>query len=471
MPRLVFKFGGSSVRDGNRIRHVAKLVESYRRNQLVVVCSAIDGVTDELLLLSEDAKRGAEKAVEERLRKLKTLHQRVLRETLRGPKARTRAMQLIAPTLEQLQRTARGATTLRELTPRSRDMLLSSGERLSTPIVARAISERGMIAEYLTGGAAGVLTDDNFGDAMPLIETTKLQIRQSLTPMLESGKVPVVTGYIGLTQTGDLTTLGRGGSDFTATLIASALNADEVWIWSDVDGLMTADPRIVKDARVLKQISYAEAGEMAVFGAKALHPRTLEPAAELGVPVRFRNTFNPNNIGTLVTKANINSKRVVKAVALIGDVAIITVSGASMVGKPGSAAKIFDIAAKTGANILMISQSVSESNISMVVKRSTAQKAVNALEIALLGEGGLKQVLSEEDVSAIAVIGGGMRGTPGIAAKVFGAVSARAINVRMIAQGSSEQNISFCVGRKDGNETVRVIHSIFGLGKRNDGGG
>jgi aspartate kinase len=469
--RLVFKFGGTSIRDGNRIRHVAKLVESYRKDQLVVVCSALDGVTDELLLLCEDAKRGAEKAVEDRLRKLKGSHQRVLHETLRGPNARRRAMQLIAPTLEQLERTARGATTLRELTPRSRDMLLSIGERLSTPIVARAITERGMMADYLTGGEAGIVTDDNFGDAMPLIETTKLQIQQALAPILESGKIPVVTGYIGLTQTGDLTTLGRGGSDFTATLIASALDADEVWIWSDVDGLMTADPTIVKDARVLKQISYAEAGEMAVFGAKALHPRTLEPVAELGVPVRFRNTFNPKNTGTLVTsKANVSSRRVVKSVALIGDVAIITVSGASMVGKPGSAAKIFDVAAKAGANILMISQSVSESNISMVVKRSTAQKAANALEIALLGEGGLRQVLSEEDVSAIAVIGGGMRGTPGIAAKVFGAVSARRINVRMIAQGSSEQNISFCVAQKDGEETVRVIHSVFGLG-RTDGAG
>ncbi len=467
MPRLVFKFGGTSVKDGKRIRQVAKLVEAYRKEHLVVVCSALDGVTDELILLSEDARTGAERAVEERLRRLRVIHEKVLRDTLRQPHSRRQVARFIAPTLDQLERTARGAATLKELTPRSKDLILSSGERLSTPIVAGALSEAGLKADYLTGGEAGVVTDDNFGDAMPLVETSKLQIQQTLGPMVESGRIPVVAGYIGLTQAGDLTTLGRGGSDLTATLIASALIADEVWIWSDVDGLMTADPRIVKDARLLKQVSYAEAGEMAVFGAKALHPRTLEPVAELGIPVRFRNTFNPQNEGTMVTaKANVDSSRVVKSVALIGDVAIITVSGASMVGKPGSAAKIFDVVAKSGANILMISQSVSESNISLVVKRATAQKAANALEIALLGEGGLKQVLLEDDVSAIAVIGGGMRGTPGIAAKVFGAVSSKGINVRMIAQGSSEQNISFCVDQKDGKQTVTLIHSVFGLGKK-----
>lgn len=463
----VFKFGGTSVKDGKRIRHVAKLVEAYRKEHLVVVCSALDGVTDELILLSEDARKGAERPVEERLRRLRVIHERVLRQTLRQQQSRRRAARFLAPTLDQLERTARGAATLRELTPRSKDLILSSGERMSTPIVAGALSQVGLKADYLSGGEAGVITDDNFGDAMPLVETSKLQIQQTLGPMVESGRIPVVAGYIGLTQAGDLTTLGRGGSDFTATLIASALIADEVWIWSDVDGLMTADPRIVKDARLLRQVSYAEAGEMAVFGAKALHPRTLEPVAELGIPVRFRNTFNPRNEGTVVTaKANVDSRRVVKSVALIGDVAVITVSGASMVGKPGSAARIFDVVAKSGANILMISQSVSESNISVVVKRSTAQKAVNALEIALLGEGGLKQVLLENDVSAIAVIGGGMRGTPGIAAKVFGAVSSKGINVRMIAQGSSEQNISFCVDQKDGKQTVALIHSVFGLGKR-----
>ncbi|MBI2649425.1 MAG: aspartate kinase [Thaumarchaeota archaeon] len=464
---LVFKFGGTSVKDGKRVRHVAKLVEANRKKHLVVVCSALDGVTDELIHLSEDASKGAERVVEERLRKLRISHEKVLRDALRKEQSRRRVARLLSPTLNQLERTARGAATLRELTPRSKDLILSSGERLSAPIVAGALSEVGLKADYLTGGEAGVITDDNFGDAMPLVETSKLQIRQTLDPMVESGTIPVVAGYIGLTQAGDLTTLGRGGSDFTATLIASALMADEVWIWSDVDGLMTADPRIVKHARLLKQVSYAEAGEMAVFGAKALHPRTLEPVAELGIPVRFRNTFNPRNEGTVVSaKTNVDSRRVVKSVALIGDVAIITVSGASMVGKPGSAARIFDVVAKSGSNILMISQSVSESNIGMVVKRATAQKAVNALEIALLGEGGLKQVLLEDDVSAIAVIGGGMRGTPGIAAKVFGAVSSRGINVRMIAQGSSEQNISFCVDQKDGKQTVALIHSVFELGDK-----
>jgi aspartate kinase len=251
-------------------------------------------------------------------------------------------------------------------------------------------------------------------------------------------------------------------------VIASSIGADEVWIWSDVDGLMTADPKTVPDARVLSEVSYAEAGEMAVFGAKALHPRTLEPVAEKGIPVRFRNTFKPDHPGTVVRRdPKAYAKNIVKSVALVKGVAIITLTGASMVGRPGSAARIFDVVAKSGTNILMISQSVSESNISMVVNRSTMHRAVNALELMMLGPGGLKQVNYEDDVSAVAVVGGGMRGAKGIAARVFGAVAASGINVRMIAQGSSEQNISFVVHEGDAKDAVRAVHRAFHLEKLN----
>jgi aspartate kinase len=469
--KIVMKFGGSSVADGKKIKHVARLAARFSQgNQVVVVCSAMDEVTDELIALTEAAKSGAEKAVQAKLVAIRDRHSSALSEAVKSPEVAARVRRKLAETLGQLEKLALGSTILRELTPRSRDGILSCGERLSNPIVWGALMELGRDSVYLTGGECGIMTDDRFGDAAPLMEVTSYQVRETLGPLLAAGTTPVVTGYIAATQGGETTTFGRGGSDLTATVIASSIGADEVWIWSDVDGLMTADPKAVPDARVLSEVSYAEAGEMAVFGAKALHPRTLEPVAEKGIPVRFKNTFKPDHPGTVVKRdPRTSARNIVKSVALVKGVAIITLTGGSMVGRPGSAARIFDVVARSGTNILMISQSVSESNISMVVNRPGVQRAVNALELSMLGPGGLKQVNYEDDVSAIAVVGGGMRGAKGIAAKVFGAVASSGINVRMIAQGSSEQNISFVVHEADGKEAVRAVHRAFHLDRLNSG--
>ncbi|MDA4115282.1 MAG: aspartate kinase [Thaumarchaeota archaeon] len=467
--KVVMKFGGSSVASAERIKNVADRVKGNGKgHQVVVVCSAMGDVTDELLALCADASKGMEKPVEERLASIRETHLAALTATVSDKAVRRQVLGMLNVTLSQLEKLARGSTVLGELTPRSKDAILACGERLSNPIVMGALIERGMDAVYMTGGEAGIMTDDRFGDATPLMEVTKFQVKEKLAPLLAEGKTPVVTGYIGATQRGDITTLGRGGSDFTGTTIAAAIDADEVWIWSDVDGLMTADPRIVPDARVLREISYEEAGEMAVFGAKALHPRTLEPVAEKGIPVRFRNTFKPEDPGSLVKKnPRLYAKNVVKAVALVKEVAVITVAGASMVGKPGSAARIFEVMGRIGINVLMISQSVSESNISMVVARSSMEKGANALELALLGQGGYRHILTEDDVSAIAIVGGAMRTTMGVASTAFGAISAKRINIKMIASGSSNQNLSLIVAEKDAKDTVRAIHSAFKLDKLN----
>ncbi len=472
--KVVMKFGGSSVASAERIRNVADRVKvTGKGHQVVVICSAMGDMTDELLALCADASKGLEKQVEERLASIREMHLAALAATVSEKSVRRQVLGVLNVTLSQLEKLARGSTVLGELTPRSRDAILSCGERLSNPLVWGALLERGMDAVYMTGGEAGIMTDDRFGDANPLMEVTKFQVKEKLSPLLAEGKTPVVTGYTGATQSGDTTTLGRGGSDLTATIIASAIDADEVWIWSDVDGLMTADPRLVPNARVLREISYEEAGEMAVFGAKALHPRTLEPVGEKGIPVRFRNTFKPSDQGTVVKRnPKLYSKNVVKAVALVKEVAVITVAGASMVGKPGSAARIFDVIARSGINVLMISQSVSESNISMVVARSSMEKGANALELALLGQGGVfRKILTEHDVSAIAIVGGGMRSTKGVAATAFEAIAAKGINVRMTASGSSYQNLSLVVAEKDAKETVRAIHSAFHLEKLNSHSG
>jgi aspartate kinase len=467
--KVVMKFGGTSVASAERIRNVAERVKgSGKGHQVVVVCSAMGDVTDELLALCADASKGMEKPVEERLASLRETHLAALAATVSDKGVRRQVLAMLNGTLSQLEKLARGSTVLGELTARSRDAILSCGERLSNPIVMGALVEKGVDAVYLTGGEAGIMTDDRFGDATPLLEVTKFQVREKLSPLLAEKKTPVVTGYIGATQSGDTTTLGRGGSDFTGTLIASAIDADEVWIWSDVDGLMTADPRLVPNARVLREISYEEAGEMAVFGAKALHPRTLEPVAEKGIPVRFRNTFKPDDPGTVVKRnPKLYSRNVVKAVALVREVGVITVAGASMVGKPGSAARIFEVVGRSGINVLMISQSVSESNISMVVARAALEKGANALELALLGQGGYRHILTEDDVSAVAIVGGALRTAKGVAATAFSAISAKGINIKMIASGSSNQNLSLIVAERDSKETVRAIHSAFKLDKLN----
>jgi len=354
-----------------------------------------------------------------------------------------------------------------EATPRTRDLILSFGERLSTRILWGAMLDFGLPAVYLTGKDAGIVTDSNFGEAVPLIETTYLNLSSRLGSLISEGKIPTVTGFIAADTHGVITTLGRGGSDYTATLIGSAINADEIWLWSDVDGLMTANPKLVPNARVLPEISYAEAIEMAMFGAKGLHPRAFEPTIEKGIPVRIRNTFNPEKPGTLITRSKIVADNIVKAVLLVENVGMLSVRGTSIVGRPGTAAKILDAIARRSINIMMISQSVSESSISLIVKRDLLEKAIAAIETFLLSSGIAKDVEVDEDVAVVAVIGEGMKGTPGIAARVFKAVASKGINVKMISQGASELNISFVVSEAEAIDAVRAVHDEFNLGAEN----
>jgi aspartate kinase len=354
---------------------------------------------------------------------------------------------------------------LGEVTPKSLDYLLSFGERLSAPIVSFALRDSGLKSVSFTGKQAGIVTDSNFGEAKPLIDTTKLRVSHALEPLLKEGTIPVVTGFIGADQHGNTTTIGRGGSDYTATIVASGVSADEVWLWSDVDGLMTADPRIVPDAQVLREVSFSEAMEMALFGAKYMHPRALEPVMDTKIPIRIRNTFNVKHNGTVITQnASKKSQKIVKSVSAIRHTALIDVSGGGMVGAPGTAARIFDTLAKNRINIMMISQSPSESSISMVLRKTDLDRATTTLELNLLGRV-IKQVNVNDDVAVIAVVGSGMRGIKGVAAKVFSAVARQGVNVIMIAQGSSELNLAFVVRDADCASAVRALHDEFELGK------
>jgi aspartate kinase len=356
---------------------------------------------------------------------------------------------------------------LGEVTPRSSDYLISFGERLSINLVTAALNDLGAKAVTLTGKDAGIVTDSNFGEAKPLMDTTRLHVSHTIDAFLEKKTLPIIGGFAGADQHGNITTFGRGGSDYTATIIASSIKADEVWLMSDVDGLMTTDPKIVKNAKVLKEVSYIEAMEMALFGAKYIHPRALEPLVAKKIPLRIRSTFNIKNSGTFVTATpKADAQKTVKCVSAIRHTALIDVRGGSMVGAPGTAATIFSTLAKAGVNVMMISQSPSESSISIIVKKNDLDKAVNALEMNLLGKM-IKKVDVTVDVAIIALIGSGMRGIVGVASKVFAAVAKRRVNVVMIAQGSSELNLAFVVKDTDCNAAVQALHDEFELAKIN----
>jgi len=464
------KFGGSSLSSSQNIKHAASIIKKYSPdNEIVVVCSASGETTDELFSLVDKARRGRSEEVERKLSDLEQHHLGLL-EAVGDERIREETGETLKQWLRELRRAVLGILYLREATPRSTDYVLSFGERFSTLIMAGTLNSLGLKAQYLDGGEAGIVTDSNFGEAMPLMEVTRLNVKRRLGPMLDEGITPVVTGFIATNEEGVTTTLGRGGSDYTATILASSLPADEVWLWTDVDGLMTANPRIVPESVVLRTISYNEAIEMALFGAKGLHPRALEPVMKAKIPVKIRNTFNPESEGTLITDYTEKTGKPVKAVLLVNNTAMLTVRGPSMVGEPGTAAKILDTLYRAGVNVMMMSQSISESNISMIIRRNQLHKAVTAIEKGLLGTRIVASVEPEEDVVVVAVVGEGMKGTPGVASRVFGAVAAKGINIRMIAQGSSELNISFVVKESDGVDAVRAIHNEYRLGKEGEEG-
>jgi aspartate kinase len=417
---------------------------------VVAVVSALDGVTEDLLTIADASAAGNRPVIDARLGELRRRHEEVARAL--GDPA------VVAPLLDPLDRLVLGITTVGECTPRSRDAVAAFGERLAAVLFRRALELEGVRSKVFTGQEAGLVTDERFGEAEPLLELSLYQIAEALKGPLEAGEVPAVTGFIAATQHGVTTTLGRGGSDYTATLVGAALKADEVWIWSDVDGLMTADPRIVSHARRLERISFAEAIEMGMFGAKSMHPRALEPAAERKIPVRMKNTFNPDGSGTLIAEEADASAGVARAVLIVRDAALITIYGAAMIGRPGMAGRIFQVVGDQGINIRMIILSVSEAGICLAVSGPQAARARAALEAALLRTGEAREVQVEEDVAIVAVIGANMKGHPGVATRVFGAVANRGINVIAIAQGSSELSISFIVKGDAGPEAVRALH-------------
>ena len=464
---IVMKFGGTSVGSAERIAQAAQLaVESAARgHQVVVVTSAMSKVTDSLIGAAKQASAGRwDPAIRQQLHER---HEAVANALVGGDGARRAAVvDALKQRLDRFEKLCYGLSMIHELTPRLLDAISGTGEMLTAPLLSAAIAVRGRPSQPVDATEL-IVTTDQFGGAEPLMDETRAKTKARLQPALDAGEIPVVTGFIGATADGVVTTLGRGGSDYSASIVGAALDADEVWIWTDVDGVMTANPSEVPEARTLSEISYSEASELAYYGAKVLHYKTILPAFRQRIPVRILNSFNPTHPGTRVSVEGDSSASGVKAVTSIRGVILVAISGTGMQGIPGIVAKTFDVVAAEQANVLMISQASSENNICFVISAAEAPRVVTALRSALefeLMRGHIEEI-AEEPVAIVAAVGDRMRGTPGIAATVFGALGDAGINVIAISQGSSERNISLVVTEPQAAEAVRAIHRAFRMDK------
>ncbi len=464
--QIVMKFGGTSVGTTERIDEAARLVVKSMSDghRVVVVTSAMSGVTNRLIAAAEAAARGDwQPSLREELLEQ---HQVVVDTLLRNDNERRQAvLAAVAEKLDRFEKLCFGLSMVHELTPRLLDAISGTGEMLAAPVLAGAIAAQGGNSEAIEATEL-IVTNDRFGSAEPLMAETRIKTRARLLPLLERGVSPLVTGFIGATAEGVTTTLGRGGSDYSAAIVGAALDADEIWIWTDVDGVMTANPAEVPEARTLREISYSEASELAYYGAKVLHHKTILPAYNRRIPLRILNSFNPTHAGTRITIEGRPSSRGVKAVTSIRNVSLITIAGKGMQGVPGLAAKTFAAVAAERANILMISQASSENNICFVVSNAEVPNVLRALRHALeldLLLGHIEDITSDDSIAVVAAVGDRMKGQPGIAGKVFGALGEAGVNVIAISQGSSELNISLIVAANEAVATVQAIHRAFEL--------
>ncbi len=458
---LVMKFGGTNMGDSRAIRHSGSLVgrSLTQGAQVVVVVSAMSGVTNQLLSIADAAERGDIAGANDAIAAMRTRHFTAAQELGAAPdSAEVRELRELHETLRQA---VYGVYLLRELTPRSRDLIVAFGERLSAPLMSVALTQQGFKAHHLMGGQAGIITDNHFGNAKPL-STSAERIRDRLGGLLSAGITPVVSGFMGETEQGAITTLGRGGTDFSATIIGAALGADEVWAWKDVDGVMTADPRSVPAAQNIAQLSYGEVMELAYFGAKVLHPLAVTPLQQAGIPLRVKSAADPDFAGTLVTaEPERDDSRPVKAVTAIKNASIINVAGAGILGAPDVVAEIFGALARESITLLMVSQSSSMSNVSLVIPGGHEERTTQALSTRLSAQG--LQLEVQRGVAVLAIVGSGMYGTKGVSAKLFGALAQADVNILMISQGSSELNISVAIEESDVDTATRAVHTAFGL--------
>ena len=463
--RLVIKFGGTSVGSAAAMAQAAAIAAALRRDghEVVVITSAMSGVTDALLTAARSAVDGRQPLVRELVEGVRAKHHAAAAELLASDDERQLVMDAIDQRLAELLLLCEAFSVLGDASPRALDAVSSLGERMSVQLLAGALRATGAPAVPVDA-AEIVRTDDTFQNAVPDMAETRRLAQDLLAPLLGDAIVPVVTGFIGATPEGIVTTLGRGGSDYSAAILGAALRADEVWIYTDVDGVMTADPRVVPDVRTLEALSYREMSELAYFGAKVLHPKTVLPALELGIPIRIRNTFNPSHAGTLVLGRSDDASGVLKGVTAVRRQSLVTIEGRGMLGVPGIAARAFGSVARTGTSVSMISQASSEQSICFLVAQDASAAVLEGLRREFeheLARHDIESIWSLDETVIVTVVGGAIKQTPGIAGRVFGALGSQRINVIAIAMGSSECSISLVVEARDAEQAVQCLHGLI----------
>lgn len=468
----VFKFGGTSVGSAARMASAAQLVKSQAvaPGSLVVVASAMTKVTDALVAACESARRGDRGAALGSVEALEARHMEALSQvaTAEDPAPIASEVRRLCGELREL---IGAAVWLGELSARTKDRILATGEKLSVRLVAAAMRREGLDAVAVDADTF-LETDGRFGEADPAMELAERRVQAALGPLLADKKLPIVTGFCGQAPDGATTTMGRGGSDLSATVLAAALGAEAVTLWSDVDGVYSADPRVVPEARVIPQLNFREAAEMSYYGAKVLHQRTMIPVASRGIPVWSRNTMRPEAPGTVIDGRFTPGSHPVKAISAVRAHALISVEGKGMAGVPGVAARVFGALAERSLSVTMISQSSSEASICLGLPEGDAALAERALKRAFQAEmsrGDIEEIVVRRGVSLVAAVGLGMAHRPGVAGRVINALGARRINVLAIAQGSSELNITVAVDESASGDALRAIHEDFGLHRRDTG--
>ena len=467
---VVMKFGGTSV---GSVDGLSKLVEITKQTQkdwknVVMVASAFAGNTNLLLKIADLAQKGNFLAVETKIDEMTVRNEKILLDMVRDASKREQANLRLKPLLGELKLVCQAVSVIKEISPRVSDLIVSFGERMSVIVIETILRDAGVRAEAVEATEL-IVTDDVHQNASPLLADTIEKTNRRLGALLEKGVVPVVTGFIAASRSGQLTTLGRGGSDYSAALLGVALEADEVWIWTDVNGVMTADPRLVPEAKTIPQISYQEVSELAYFGAKVLHPKTIRPVIEAGIKLKVLNTFEPDNPGTELTAGaseNYNEEPIIKSVTAIRGVQLVTVEGSGMLGVPGQAARFLSAVSKTGATVPFITEASSEQSITFAVPVAYTECVVAALEDLLAEQieaRKIDQVKTTDEVVIVTVVCPNMQHRLGVAGKIFSALGDAEINVLAISHGSCEVSLSLIVGVEAMQPTVQVLHSLTAL--------
>jgi len=450
----ILKFGGTSVGSVENVRRIGEIVLN-QQDKIIVVVSALGGVTDQLLSVAQKAASGVK--INGELVNIRTRHEEMTQVLFSSENAHL-TLQSMQPLFEELEKIIQGVTLIGELTPKTLDKILGFGERLSSVLISRYLNVP------LIDSVAVIRTDRNFGKANVDFEVTYQLVSAACS---EIAQFAVAPGFISSARDGSMTTLGRGGSDYTAALFAAAVHADRLEIWTDVDGFMTADPRVISKAYTIPMLTYSEAMELSHFGAKVIYPPTILPVYQKNIPIHIKNTLNPKGEGTLICQSEANGKdHPIKGISSISGITLFTIQGLGMVGVTGISMRLFGALAKEEINVILISQASSENSISFAIDSHFAEIAREAISFEFEREitsGRISKLALENELSIVAIVGENMKHSAGIAGKLFHTIGKNGINVVAIAQGASEQNISWVVKNSDLRKTLNVVHEAFFL--------